>query len=100
MPVLVLFILFSLVFYLFYRVKSYRSKLPMEKRWIGTKANIALGSFLILFALNQVYVLPGKALVYVVAVIFIALGLANVIFGYKQYREYLPYVLKEAESNN
>ena len=43
MPLLVIFIIISLAFYIFYKTKYFRSKLPIEKKWISSKSSISLG---------------------------------------------------------
>ena len=35
MPILVVLIIFSLAFYIFYKAKYFRTKLPAEKKWIS-----------------------------------------------------------------
>lgn len=99
MPVLVILITISIVFYFFYKVKSFRTKAVVEKSWINTKANIALGSFLVFFGLNQIFIRFDSTIALIVSALFILLGLANVILGYRAYRHYLPLAIKEAEQN-
>ncbi|MBU8905170.1 YtpI family protein [Desertibacillus haloalkaliphilus] len=89
-------IVFSAVFFFFYKIKHWRSKAPVEKRWLQTKANMALGSFLVAFGLNLLVYTRGTIDI-VIGSIFTLLGLANVILGYKAYRHYLPQVIAEAE---
>jgi hypothetical protein len=90
-------IVVSAVFYIFYKVKYFQTKAPMEKKWISTKGNIAIGVFLISFGLNQIIIATTIALI--VGMIFILLGAANVFFGYKAYKHYFPLVLQEAGGN-
>ncbi|RXI98538.1 hypothetical protein DS745_19655 [Anaerobacillus alkaliphilus] len=91
-------IVVSAVFYLFYKVNYFRSKSPIEKKWIGTKANIAVGVFLVSFGINQIILITPVALI--VGTIFILLGAANVIFGFKAYKHYSPLVLEEANAKS
>lgn len=99
MPTLVIFIIVSIMFYFFYKVKSFRSKSVIEKNWINTKANIAIGSFLVFFGLNQIFIRFDSAIALAIGAVFILLGLANVILGYKAYRHYLPLAIEEADQN-
>ncbi|MFE8703726.1 YtpI family protein [Cytobacillus sp. FJAT-54145] len=96
MPIFVMFIIVSLVFYVFYRVKAYRSKLPAEKKWISSKASIALGLFVGIFGLNQLFLNPSTV-TYIVSAVFILIGGISVWGGIKSYQFYLPHAAKEAE---
>lgn len=97
MPIFIILIVFSIVFYLFYRVKSFRTNGVATKQWLSSKASIALGLFLIFFAINSftVYI---STVTYIVSAAFIILGVANVVVGYKKYRHYLPFAIEEANS--
>ncbi len=99
MPTLVILIVISFVIYFFYKVKAFRTKRVFEKNWINTKASIALGSFLLFFGINQIFLRYDSTIALVVSIVFILLGLANIILGYKAYRHYLPLAIEEAEQN-
>ncbi len=99
MPIFVVLIVLSIMFYFFYKVKSFRTKAVIEKSWINTKANMALGSFLIFFGLNQIFIRYDSTIALIISAVFILLGLANVALGYKAYRYYLPLAIEEAEQN-
>jgi hypothetical protein len=96
MPILVIFIVISLAFYIFYKAKFFRTRLPAEKKWISTKSTVALGAFIGLFGLNQLY-LYQTTTTYIVAGIFIILGILNIVGGIRAYKYYLPIAIKEAE---
>jgi uncharacterized membrane protein HdeD (DUF308 family) len=96
MPVLVILIIFSLAFYIFYKAKYFRTKLPAEKRWISAKSSMALGSFVSLFGLNQLF-LYQTTLTYIIAGIFIVLGVINIWGGLKAYKYFLPLAAKEVQ---
>ncbi|WP_018921723.1 YtpI family protein [Salsuginibacillus kocurii] len=91
-----LVMLFSIafVFYIFNKVKQFRSKGPAEKRWQQTKANISLGMFVGLFGLNLLVGTRGWVET-IVGLVFVGLGSINVLYGYKAYKHYRPYVLEE-----
>jgi amino acid transporter len=96
MPVLVFFIILSLVLYFFYKTKYFRSQKPVEKKWLAAKSSIALGVFVGLFGINQLF-LFSTTVTYIVSSIFIIIGFLSAINGFKRYRYYLPFVEKEAE---
>ena len=96
MPIFAVLIIISLVFYLFYKVKSIRSHFPMEKKWISGKSSIALGAFVAFFGINQLFLFQSTV-TYIVAVVFILIGGISLVGGYKIYKFYLPYAIEEAE---
>ncbi|MFD1707938.1 YtpI family protein [Siminovitchia sediminis] len=98
MPFLVFLIIFSLSFYLYYKVKYVRSRLPMERKLLSGKSSIALGLFVALFGINQL-LLFDTTVTYIVAGIFIVLGFASAWAGYKSYRYHIPFAKEEAEQN-
>ena len=96
MLVFVVIIVICLVFYLFYKVKSIRSHLPMEKKWISGKSSIALGAFVLFFGINQLFLFQST-MTYIIAGVFILIGGFSIMGGYKMYKFYLPYAIEEAE---
>jgi Ca2+/Na+ antiporter len=96
MPVLALFIVLSFTVYIFYKIKQVRSKRPMEKKWLSSKANIALGLFVALFGINQLFIY-GTALSYFVAAVFLLFGIGSAWAGFKMYKYVLPFAQREAE---
>ncbi|MCM3596515.1 YtpI family protein [Metabacillus idriensis] len=96
MPVFVILIIFAFSFYLFYKVKFYRTKKPMEKQWLSAKSSIALGIFVFFFGLNQLFLFHSTVSL-VVGIIFMIVGLASSWAGYKAYKHYLPFALKESK---
>lgn len=96
MPILVIFIILSLSFYVFYKFKSVRAQAPAEKKWISAKSSIALGVFVALFGINQVF-LYHTTITYIIAAIFVVIGLLSVWGGLKAYKFFLPLAIKEAE---
>ena len=96
MLVFPIFIILSLAFYVFYKIKSVRTHLPMEKKWISGKSSIALGTFVAFFGINQLFLFQSTV-TYIVAAVFILMGSISLIGGYKMYKFYLPYAIEEAE---
>ncbi|WP_088006635.1 YtpI family protein [Indiicoccus explosivorum] len=72
----------SAVFYLYYKTKQFRSHLPVRKNWYKSKAGVALGLFLLAFGVNLLFLDPS-AVSYVIAAVFIILG---VMMAYTNYQ--------------
>jgi len=96
MPIFVLLIVLSFVFYIFYKIKYVRSKRPAERKWLSAKSSIALGLFVGLFGLNQVFLFQ-TTITFIVAAIFIIIGSMSIWSGVKAYKFYLPLAAKEAK---
>ncbi|RST60466.1 YtpI family protein [Siminovitchia terrae] len=96
MPFLVFLIILSASFYIYYKIKYFRSKRPMERKLLSGKSSMALGLFVALFGLNQLF-LFSTTTTYVVAAIFILLGCASAWVGFKSFRHHIPYVKEEAK---
>ncbi|NYV64342.1 YtpI family protein [Bacillus sp. Gen3] len=99
MPFLVLLIILSLTFYVFYKIKFVRSRLPMEKKYLSGKSGIALGLFVGLFGINQLFLHPST-ITYIIGGIFILLGFFSVWAGIKSLRYLKPFAIKELEEIN
>ncbi|MDX8359303.1 YtpI family protein [Cytobacillus sp. IB215316] len=96
MPVFVIFIVLSISFYLFYKIKYFRTKRPIERQWISSKSSIALGTFVLLFAINQLILFP-TTITFIVGTILILFGGGSIWAGYRAYKYFLPLAIKEAE---
>ena len=98
--ILVLLIIISFVFYFYFKTKQFRTTrmLPIRKKMYAGMAGSSLGGILLFFGLNQL-VLFDKATTYIIAAIFIALGLYVIIFNYRAYSHYKQFVIEEAELN-
>lgn len=97
MPVLVILITISLSFYIFYKVKYVRCKRPIERKWLSSKSSVALGLFVALFGVNQLF-LDGNTITYIIATLFIVLGGYNILGGIKAYKYYFPLAVEEAKN--
>lgn len=97
MAIFVFLIIFSLMFYLMYKVKYFRTHLPAEKKWLSAKSSIALGSFVFFFGVNAL-IDPLSTVAIVVGIILLVVGLGSIWAGYKAYRFYLPFAIEEAEA--
>ena len=61
-------------------------------------AGASLGGLLLFFGINQI-ILFDEVVNYIVAAIFIALGLYVLIVNYRGYAHYKKFVVEEAEIN-
>jgi hypothetical protein len=68
----------------------------MEKQWLSAKSSIALGIFVFFFGLNQLFLFHSTVSL-VVGIIFMIVGLASSWAGYKAYKHYLPFAVKESK---
>ncbi|WP_257346577.1 YtpI family protein [Pseudalkalibacillus decolorationis] len=98
MPALVVIIIVSLVVYIFYKVKEWRTKAPYLKKWTKAKANIALGTFISMFGLNRLFIYESTFDL-VIGGLFLVLGIFNIFLGYKAYKYFLPFAIKETENS-
>jgi hypothetical protein len=96
MPIFVILIILSFSFYIFYKIKLFRSKQPAERQWISAKSKMALGAFVAFFGLNQLF-LYDTTTALIVGIIFILVGGLSIWGGIKAYKFYLPHAAKEAE---
>lgn len=68
----------------------------MERKMLNGKSRMALGIFVALFGINQLF-LYHTTVTYIVAAVFIVMGCLSAWAGFKHYRYHLPYAEKEAE---
>ena len=66
MPVLVILIIFSLAFYIFYKTKYFVPNYLQKKVGFQAKSSISLGSFVGLFGINQLFLFQSTV-TYIVA---------------------------------
>ncbi|GLB58489.1 YtpI family protein [Cytobacillus sp. NCCP-133] len=96
MPILVILIVLSFSFYIFYKVKFFRSKQPAERQWISAKSRTALGAFVAFFGLNQLFLYDTTASL-IIGILFILVGGLSIWGGIKAYKFHIPHAVKEAE---
>lgn len=96
----VFFIITFAVFYFYFKTKQFRTTrmLPIRKKMYASMAGASLGGLLLFFGLNQL-VLFDKVITYVIAAIFILLGLYVLVYNYRAYKHYSQFVIEEAEIN-
>ena len=93
---LVVVIVLSFIFYLFYKVQYVRSRRPMERKWLSAKSSMVLGLFVGVFGVNTLLI-QQTTTAYIIAAIFILYGFSSMVAGYKMYKHYLPFARQEAE---
>ncbi|TWT09374.1 hypothetical protein FQV28_04620 [Planomicrobium sp. CPCC 101079] len=94
----VLLITFSFVFYFYYKTKQFRTSLPIRKNWYAAMASMALGSFIVFFGINQL-LLFHTVVTYIVAGIFIILGIGLIVYNFKAAKHYRSFLDEETRLN-
>ncbi|WP_017726592.1 YtpI family protein [Halalkalibacterium ligniniphilum] len=84
-----IFVVISAVLFIFFKVRVWRTPESLLKQIHQTKANMALGVFLIAFGLNLL-ITPRSTIDIVVGSVFSLLGAANAFFGFRAYQHYAP----------
>lgn len=94
MIIFVFLIVMSFSFFIYYKTKYFRTKLPMQRAYLTGKSSISLGVFVALFGLNQLF-LFHTTVTYIVAFIFIIIGGSSIWGGIKMYKHYAPLAEEE-----
>jgi uncharacterized membrane protein len=97
MPVLAAITVLSFTLYIFYKVKSWRTKRLYEKRWVDAKASVALGFFVFLFGLNRLFINPSTVIV-IVCIVLLVVGGVYAFYSIKALRYYKPLAFEEVEN--
>lgn len=97
---LVFLIITAGVFYVYFKFRQFRTTyvLPIRKKMYASMANASLGGLILFFGINQI-VLFDLLVVYIIAAIFIPLGLYVLVFNYRAYKHYIQFVEEEARIN-
>ncbi|AOV07227.1 YtpI family protein [Sporosarcina ureilytica] len=97
---LVFLIIASVVFYLYFKMRQFRTTymLPIRKKLFASMAGAALGLFLISFGLNQI-LLFNKLVIYIVSAVFILLGLYVLVYNFRAAKHYRQFIEEEAVLN-
>ncbi|WP_210468596.1 YtpI family protein [Sporosarcina sp. 6E9] len=98
--IFVFLIIVSVVYYIYFKMRQFRTSHmhPIRKKMYASMAGASLGGFLLFFGINQV-ILFDQIANYIVAAVFIALGLYVLIVNYRGYAHYKKFVIEEAEIN-
>ncbi|HLQ73353.1 MAG TPA: YtpI family protein [Bacillota bacterium] len=87
MFIFALFIIISLVMYIYYKVAILRSKDELIQVYTNAKARICLGGFVFFFGINQ-YIFYQTKVSLLFGFVFLALGGMQIIRGYKEMVHY------------
>lgn len=95
MPII---IIVSLMFYLFYKVKYFRTKDQLRRSFISAKSKIALGLLVSVFGINQYTIHYPSTTSLIIGIIFLVLGLGSIVMGYREFKFYYPYIAEKAKN--
>jgi len=95
---LVATIVVTFVWYFYFKTKQFRTPLPIRKKWLGAKASVCLGAFLLFFGINFIIVYQSS-ITYVVAGLFILLGSYFTYHNIKVAKHYGQFVKEELSIN-
>ncbi|GAA0456209.1 YtpI family protein [Alkalibacillus silvisoli] len=93
MPILISIFVVSIVLYLYFKVRILNYKNPLYMHYTNGKARIALGLFISTFGMNQ-YAHYQSQFALFITIIFLALGVAQIVYGYKIFKHYRQEILK------
>lgn len=68
----------------------------MERKWLSAKSSMALGLFVALFGINQLFLFQ-TATTYIISAVFMIIGLLSAWNGFRAYRYFLPLAADEAD---
>lgn len=98
---LFLFGFFAMFIYYFYlKTKQFHTSrvFPIRKKMYKSLAGIPLGLLLVFFALNQLVLFDG-IVTYLVAALFIIVGVVTAVYNYNAFQHYKQFVDEEADLN-
>jgi len=87
MLIFAIFIMISIVLYIYYKVTILKTKDKLTQQYLNAKARIFLGTFLLFFGINQ-YIAYQTKIILFISIVFVALGLLQSIDGFKEARHY------------
>ncbi|MCT2537170.1 YtpI family protein [Aquibacillus koreensis] len=90
-------IVVSLILYVYYKVTIIRSKDMLQQVYLNAKAKISLGVFISFFGINQYLFYETKFALYV-TIVFVILGVAQIISGFKRTKHYANEIKKREQS--
>ena len=96
--ILVVGIIVSFVWYLYFKTKQIRTYLPIRKKWYAARSSVCLGAFIALFGVNFLYIYQSGITV-IVSAIFIILGVYFMYHNWKAAKHYGKFVQEELELN-
>ncbi|MFD2639855.1 YtpI family protein [Piscibacillus salipiscarius] len=87
MPILITLFIVSIILYIYFKVKITKSKDPLYMHITNAKARITLGIFVSTFFMNQYYYYQTRLALFI-TILFLILGIAQIVYGYKLYKHY------------
>src|SRR5699024_10891368 len=87
MVIIAILIVLSIVMYVYYKVTILKTKDSLSLKYINAKTKMCLGSFLIVFAINQ-YIAYQVKFVLIISLIFFVLGIMQIVDGIKRAKHY------------
>lgn len=80
-------IVVSIVLYIYYKVAILRTKDELSQHYLNSKSRICLGTFILLFGINQ-YLYYQTRIALFIAAIFAFLGILQLVYGFKTAKHY------------
>lgn len=97
MSIFVILLIFSIAFYIFYKVKEMRiHKSPYQRTLVKAKGSTALGLAVLFFGINALILNPSTAII-VISAVLIVVGGYFVFQSLRMYRYFAPLAAKERE---
>ncbi|MGM8215605.1 YtpI family protein [Bacillaceae bacterium W0354] len=96
MPIFITVIVVSFVLYFFFKVRILNEKDPLYMHYTNAKARMALGIFIATFGMNQ-YAFYQTKIALFVCIVFLVLGIAQFVYGYKLWKHYRNEILKTSD---
>lgn len=87
MFIFAILIVLSIVMYIYYKVGIFRTTDELKQRYLDAKSRICLGVLLISMAINQ-YITIKMTIVLIISIIFLILGIMQLIYGFNASRHY------------
>jgi hypothetical protein len=87
MFIIAILIMISIVMYIYYKIAILKTKDTLSQKLINGKSRVCLGSFLTFFGINQ-YLAYQTKFILIVSIIFIILGLIQLVDGFKVAKHY------------
>lgn len=91
-------IIVSFIAYFYYKTKQFRTILPIRKKWNKAKAGVALGIFMTFVGLN-ITIIYSTTIGFIVAALFIVVGMGYAINNFKRVQHEGRYVAEELSLN-
>lgn len=87
MFIFAVFIMISIVMYVYYKVAILKTKDKLSQKYLNAKSRIFLGSFLFFFGINQ-YIAYQTRFILFISIVFLLLGALQIIDGLKEAKHY------------